>query len=425
MPMKMPRFLFVLAGLAASVMALRAGETPALRAGDNIAICGDSITEQKLYSAYLEDYFLACQPAAKLEASQFGWGGETSWGFGERMQNDVLPFAPKVATLCYGMNDGDYRVPDPERTEKYRAALAGVVQTFKKAGLREIVVGSPGPVDSGAFKGAWFRPAITPAEYNQTLAGLADAAGQVAAAEGVRFANLHAEGMRVMHAMRKKYGEKYFLFGDDGIHPKEAGHLVMAFAFLQALGCDGNIGTIELDFSSGKAQATEGHEVVSAAAGRVTIKSSRYPFCFYGDPAKSEATAGVIEFLPFNEQLNRFRLVVRHAPAGTARMKVTWGSQTKEFAPEQLEQGINLAAEFLQNPFSEPFKKVHETVLRQQRYETPMVKDILHSIPDWKRNGVAGPYKDFTKQLIAMDAGLRRAAAKSVVPVTHEIRVSQ
>jgi hypothetical protein len=33
-----------------------------LRAGDLVAICGDSITEQRLYSAFVETYLLACQP---------------------------------------------------------------------------------------------------------------------------------------------------------------------------------------------------------------------------------------------------------------------------------------------------------------------------------------------------------------------------
>jgi lysophospholipase L1-like esterase len=423
--MKLIRLFLVLAGLATGSMALRAADATALRSGDYIAVCGDSITEQKIYSAFLEEYFLVCQPAPKLEASQFGWGGETSWGFLERMQNDVLPFAPKIATLCYGMNDGDYRVPDAERAEKYRAALTGIVQTFKKAGLREIVVGSPGPVDSTSFKGAWFRPSISPAEYNQTLAGLAATAQKVATTEVVRFANLHAEGTRVMQAMKEKYGDKYFLFGDDGIHPKEAGHLVMAYALLKSLGCDGNIGTIEVDLSAGKAKATEGHEIVSASSETVAVKSSRYPFCFYGNPSKPDATAGVIEFLPFNEQLNRFRLVVRHAPAGATRLKVAWGGHTKEFTVEQLEKGINLAAEFIDNPFSEPFRKVHEAVLRQQRYETPMMKELLHSVPDWKQNGVEGSYDEFVKQLVAMDVGLRQAASKSVVPVTHEIRISR
>lgn len=421
--MKPTRILLVLAALAASPIVSRAADNPALQSGDYIAICGDSITEQKIYSAFLEEYFLACQPATKLEASQFGWGGETSWGFLARMKNDVFPFAPNVATLCYGMNDGDYRVPDPARVEKYRAALTEVVQNFKKAGVREIVVGSPSPVDSTSFKGVWFHPPITPDQYNETLEGLTATAKKVAANEDVRFANIHAEGLRVMQAMKEKYGTNYLLFGDEGIHPKEAGHLVMTYAFLKALGCDGTIGTITLDLGAGKATATEGHKIVSASDGTVTVKSSRYPFCFYGDPSKPNATTGVIEFLPFNQDFNRFMLVVRNPPAGATRLKVTWGKDTKEFPVDQLENGINLAAEFLDNPFSEPFRKVQEAVLRQQRYETPMVKELLHSVPDWKQNGVNGSNK-LVKELVRMDANLREAAGKSVVPVTHEIHIS-
>ena len=43
-----------------------------------IAVIGDSITEQKQYSVFIEDYLLMCQPAEKLQVAQFGWGGETA-----------------------------------------------------------------------------------------------------------------------------------------------------------------------------------------------------------------------------------------------------------------------------------------------------------------------------------------------------------
>src|SRR4051812_31734650 len=34
----------------------------ALRENDFVAVCGDSITEQKMYSLYIEDYLLMCRP---------------------------------------------------------------------------------------------------------------------------------------------------------------------------------------------------------------------------------------------------------------------------------------------------------------------------------------------------------------------------
>ena len=35
-----------------------------LEKGDFVAVIGDSITEQQLYSLYIEDYLLMCKPAA-------------------------------------------------------------------------------------------------------------------------------------------------------------------------------------------------------------------------------------------------------------------------------------------------------------------------------------------------------------------------
>src|SRR5438094_822737 len=79
-----------------------------IKTNDVLAICGDSITEQKQYSVFVEDYLLMCWPELNAHAMQFGWGGETSWGFLARMDNDTLRFKPTIATTFYGMNDGGY-----------------------------------------------------------------------------------------------------------------------------------------------------------------------------------------------------------------------------------------------------------------------------------------------------------------------------
>src|SRR5687767_3363676 len=144
--------------------------TGALQAKDFIAICGDSITEQKLYSIYIQNYLTMCRPQAELRAMQFGWSGEVAGGFLRRMSN-VLRFPVTVATTCYGMNDGGYAPLTPERAQTYRDATKAIVDLFKKTGVRFIVVGSPGAVD---FK-TW-RPADAEADkmYNKTLAELRD-----------------------------------------------------------------------------------------------------------------------------------------------------------------------------------------------------------------------------------------------------------
>jgi hypothetical protein len=388
-----------------------------LKSGDLVAICGDSITEQKLYSFFMEEYLLMCQPAPDLQAMQFGWGGETSWGFFGRMQNDVMPFKPTVATTCYGMNDGGYKAMTPETETNYRKAMQDIVKTFKDGGVRFLVVGSPGVVDSDTYK------KNDPKIYNETLAGLGKIAKEVAEANGAAFADVNGVMMEVMGKAKARYGAAYDVAGKDGVHPSPNGHLVMAYAFLKALGCSGNIGTITVDQGSGKATGTEGHEVLSSGEGKVEIKSSRYPFCLSGDPANPASTSGVAEFFPFNQDLNRFMLVVKNAPAG--KLKVTWGSVSKEFSTDDLEKGVNLAAEFLENPFSKPFADAGAAIKKQQEFETPAIKGALHSLINWRQiiPDNEQTYQAMAEGVLKKSAELRAASRAAVVPVTHTILI--
>src|SRR3982751_4040296 len=76
--------------------------TALLPANARVAIVGDSITEQKIYSKFIETYLLACTGRTDIKCFQFGWGGETASGFSLREENDLSAFNPSVITLCYG-----------------------------------------------------------------------------------------------------------------------------------------------------------------------------------------------------------------------------------------------------------------------------------------------------------------------------------
>ena len=410
--------VFAVFAVSAAVAAFAAEAK--LQEGDFVAVIGDSITEQKQYSVFIEDYLLMCQPAAKLRAMQFGWGGETAGGYKGRMANDTLPFKPSVATTCYGMNDGGYRPFDENSQGKsYRGAQTAIVQTFKQAGLRLIVVGSPGCVDADTFR----RDPAAAKMYNETLAKLRDIAKEVAAKEEVAFANVHDAMIDAMTKAKAKYGKDYHVGGGDGVHPAANGQVVMAYAFLKAMGCDGNIGTITVDLAAGKAEATEGHKVLSCKDGEIEVESARYPFCFSGDPKDTNATSGIIEFCPFNQDLNRFTLVVKGAKGDN--VKVTWGKASKEFPAADLAKGVNLAAEMLDNPFCEPFRKVDDAVRKQQGFETPMIKDLINKLPSMERI-VPEEKEAFDRVRAALakkDQALFDAAAAAVVPVKHTIKI--
>ena len=383
-----------------------------LREGDKLAICGDSITEQKMYSRIMETYLTVCVPQLHVTVRQFGWSGERAPGLLARMENDVLRFGPTVATTCYGMNDHNYQPYQEEYARTYRDASQAVIESFKKHGTR-VIQGSPGTV--GKMPSWVQRAKGTVEDLNHSLAEFRNVGLELAGEEQTGFADVFSPMLVGGFEAKQRYGGDYMIAGKDGVHPGWAGQLVMAYAFLKAMGLDGEIGMITLDISDGKATASEGHRIVAAEKGRVEIESSRYPFCATGPADDDGSIRSGMTLVPFNERLNRLILVVRNAPAG--RCRVTWGETSKTYAAEELARGVNLAADFEVNPFIEAFKRVDEAVAKKQAYETRQVKDLFHG-PEGRVD------MDMTATLTEKArTPLVDAVKAAFVPVRHTITV--
>jgi len=140
-----------------------------LEPGDRLAVCGDSITEQKMYSRLIEDYLTMCVPQLKVTVRQYGWSGERAPGFLARMTNDCLRFHPTIATTCYGMNDHEYRPYEERIGQTYREKSAAIIEAFKANNVR-VVHGSPGCVGKIPF---WVKSATgTVEDLNLNLCNL-------------------------------------------------------------------------------------------------------------------------------------------------------------------------------------------------------------------------------------------------------------
>jgi lysophospholipase L1-like esterase len=412
--------IVLVAGFYLPGMLRAQGSAGILPQGARLAIVGDSITEQKLYSRYIETYLVACAGRRDMDIFQFGWGGETAPGFAGREVNDLGLFKPTVMTTCYGMNDGGYRPYEEAIGKAYETGMRTVVSNALRVGVKTVVLGSPGAVDSKFFRGGQGA-----AEYNTNLQQLASIDARLASEYKMPYAEVHAPMMEAMAKAKAALGEDYDVCGRDGVHPGPNGQLIMAYAFLKALGCDGNIGDISVDMKAA-ATASAGHKVLSAAGGKVELESERYPFCFDADPKASGSTRSILPFLPFNQDLNRFTLKVTHLDA--ARAKVTWGDESKEFTCEQLAAGVNLAAEFTQSPFDGIFQKLQQAVAHKQAFETTMVKGVASNLR-W----FAVEAKSDAEAQGAVDLLLRKATARQVeyadavrskiVPVRHTITI--
>lgn len=413
-----------------------AAPTPAklvLKKGDRLAICGDSITEQRKYTRIIEDYLTMCVPQLEVTVRQYGWSGEKAPGFLSRMTNDCLRFDPTIATTCYGMNDFEYRPYEDRIGAAYTASQTAIVEAFKAHGAR-VILGSAGCVG----KIPHWAPQLddTMQDLNLSLCHLRNIDIAIAQSEYVGFTDVFWPMLTAGFTAQNEYGTNYTITSSDGVHPGWSGHTVMAYAFLKAMGLDGNIGTFTVNLKRNKMKVSKGHKLISASNGVFVIESSRYPFCpCVSAPAAAEypvcgqdnvsnfqSIRSGMSLVPFNEDLNRLTLVVKNATA--ANYKVTWGDDSKTFTADQLAHGINLAAEFPHNPFSDQFAKVDAAVAAKQAYETDEIKNQFEAQgQNLTREQITERTDAAVGQAEARHSQLAFAVAAAFAPVTHTIKI--
>jgi hypothetical protein len=102
---------------------------------------------------------------------------------------------------------------------------------------------------------------------------------------------------------------------------------------------------------------------------------------------------------------------------------------SKSFSKEELEKGINLAAEFMENPFVDQFKKLDGLVWTKQNFETGMIKTVINNFPKLvdgmgKDKGVEASVEALRKQLFETQEKLEAAVRSARLPVKYTITVA-
>jgi len=344
------------------------------------------------------------------------------------MTNDCLRFEPTIATTCYGMNDHEYRPYEERIGQTYSEKSTAIIEAFKANGAR-VIQGSPGCV--GKMPG-WVKTASgTVEDLNLNLCNLRNIGIELAQKEQVGFADVFWPMLTAGVTAQERFGTNFAIAGKDGVHPGWAGQTVMAYAFLKAMGLKGDIATFTVDLAKNKCEVSKGHTLVSTKKGEYQIRSSRYPFCacvpttnFHAsypicamdEGNKDSSILAAMSLVPFDKELNRFLLVGSNGKA--ANYRVGWGGQTKTFSKAQLAEGINLAEEFISNPFSEAFSKVDAAVAEKQTYETRQIKMMFHGA-EGKTNIVAVAERTEKER-----APLAEAIKTAFVPVTHVLTIT-
>ena len=247
---------------------LAGGATPAakeffVRDGDRVVFLGDSITEQRLYTTYVEAYVQSRFPKWQLSFRNVGWGGDTSWlrqrtatdeeklfaanrrdqqkmiaeAVAAGLGRDVLPLKPTVVTIKFGMNDHCYQPFRKDIFEAYVASQSELATVLQKNGARVSFL-TPQPIEDK-------RPDPNKDEKNLALRKFSDGLKKVAADKGAGFADLFDPYMGIMMKARA-HDDMAVIGGGDAIHPGPPGQTLMAWSALKSLGATPLVSSAEI-----------------------------------------------------------------------------------------------------------------------------------------------------------------------------------
>jgi lysophospholipase L1-like esterase len=359
-----------------------------LREGDVVVFYGDSITDQRLYTNFVETFVTTRFPALHVRFIHSGWSGDRVDGgaggsIDVRLNRDVLVHHPSVVTVMLGMNDGHYHPFDPTSGKTFVTGYEHIIQTVKTAlPNARITLLQTSPYDDVT------RPAAFPGGYNEALLRYSDFLPSLAKREQLMYADLNTS---LVSALRKVNAANPGLARElipDRVHPGPAASLVMAESLLKAWNAPALVSAVEVDAAAGKTTRSENTVVsdLSTQSGvRWTQLDSALPMAV--DPSPLEDLVKlVLASTDFTETLNQETLRVRGLPPGAYDLKID-GERIATFSDEQLAESINLAN--LTTPMSRQADEVllltyrhnHLHFARWRMIETGLDAEKLPSTP--------------------------------------------
>jgi lysophospholipase L1-like esterase len=346
--------------------------------GDTVVMIGDSITEQHLYSNYVEMWTVTRFPAWKLTFRNTGIGGDTSGGGNARFQRDVVSYHPTAMTVDFGMNDGGYTPFNEGRFRNYMKGLQGMADQAKKAKIRAAWI-TPQPLDGGEQG----QTALT--GYNQTLEKFSDGVKEIAQKNEGLFVDQFHPYLSVLDTARTASAKYNRITAGDAVHPGPPGQALMAASILKGLHFPALVSSVEIAAETPKAVALKNCSVTELAAkdGRITFTQLDEALPFFPPEA-----ASILKWSPILEELNDYHLKVTGLAGGQYEVRLS-GKKVAEYSAEDLAKGVNLASAALkEGPVADQVKAVKSAVEKKNRYHHDrifrgVVLVNVGGLPDW------------------------------------------
>lgn len=407
-----------------------------IRDGDRVVFLGDSITEQRLYTTYIEAYVLTRHPEWKLTFRNVGWGGDTSWlrqrahpeekqlfaadaesqqkmvedSVGRGLTRDVLPLKPTFVTIKFGMNDHSYQA---FREDIFRAYVRSQTQLAKVLGANGARVAflTPQPIEDK-------RPDPDQDIRNQSLRRFSDGLKEVASTAGAAYVDQFDPFMRIL--LRERAGNPPALVGGgDAVHPGPVGHTLMAWAVLKGLGAAAEVSRVEISVAT-KSVVKSGCQVEALKISGGTVSFDRLDRAL-PMPVDERAEAA-LKLAPILEDLNRFELQVGGLDGGAYEVTVD-GEPAGNVSAADLAKGWNLAA--APGPITRQAREVLKLIFEKNNTFFRRWREVqLFNAPGWAQ----GPEMETKRaaELARVDAQVAELEAqieKARKPKSHHFEI--
>ena len=357
-----------------------------LHSGDRVVFYGDSITEHRFYTMFVETFVLTRFPSWRVRFWNAGWGGDTVAGgpnrpIDLRLRRDVISHLPTVVTVMLGMNDGGWRAFDPKLFDNFSQGYTHITdvlqQTAPKARLTLL---RPSPFDDVTQEPRF------PGGYNEVLQRYGEFVESLAKQRNLDVADLNAPVVQsVLRAFGRDETAAKKIMGDRA-HPSPAGHLLMAMSLLNAWSAPSIVSGVEINAKNLGATKTKNTRVTRVL--RTPVANSPTGVLSWTQQDKSlpfpvdradPTTALVLDSSDFDQRFNNQTLRVLSLDESRYKLHIN-GDEIGVFTDKALSEGINLA--LYQTPMTQQAQRVHALTEQRNRVQYAAWRHIALPLAD-------------------------------------------
>src|SRR4051812_6123856 len=350
-----------------------------LKEGDRVVFYGDSITDQRLYTTFVETYAVTRFPTMNVTFVHSGWGGDKVTGggggpIGTRLGRGVFAYKPTVMRIMVGMNDASYKEFDQKIFDVYRKGYEHIVASLKEhlPDLRLTLI-RPSPFDDVT------RPPKFDGGYNAVLVRYGDFVQELAERNGATVADLNAGVVAAVEKAKAKDPELAIKLNEDRVHPGPAGQLLMTSELLKAWKAPALVSEVTIDDGKANSAGTTVSDLtVNNSKISWTQLDAALPFPMStNDPIIALA----ISSSDVMDALNKEILKVNGLNGASYQLRID-GTNVAMLSREQLSEGINLAR--FRTPMMRQAARVHDLTVQHNDLHFKRWREIQVPLSEYK-----------------------------------------